>query len=411
MEHIKIGNFLKELRNVNQFNEDVYRLVEEDLNFGLEKEQINLYLKKNFKLSKMKVLSECLRKGVDAKFLELVTTHHELTGYQIQLSLEFFQKGVGIETIEASINNKSTVQEMKQLYQSVLEKLNEAKAETEVAPTYVKKMMEQISASIEKIHFQEERYDELNKKLVILEQTKIEEEDKERMLQEYKNAEAIMDSQQSKLNQADSTIARLREQISDKEKEMKRMQSRIENLEDKLLDRVDRMESKTVEESMDKDSTNKSTTNKVVENEKTNVMTERIEDYSEDVFISHPQDVFTNRQQAIFKNNASVFYQIPVVDKRGKVIHKIEVERNKKKNERGISSLLEKLGFKKKSRQDIVKLLASGNLVPAQLVQIKAGIEKGLNDEQLVALINHNVSAEKMKEIIEIAVLENSMDD
>ena len=189
------------------------------------------------------------------------------------------------------------------------------------------------------------------------------------------------------------------------------MQSRIENLEDKLLDRVDRMESKTVEESMDKDSTNKSTTNKVVENEKTNVMTERIEDYSEDVFISHPQDVFTNRQQAIFKNNASVFYQIPVVDKRGKVIHKIEVERNKKKNERGISSLLEKLGFKKKSRQDIVKLLASGNLVPAQLVQIKAGIEKGLNDEQLVALINHNVSAEKMKEIIEIAVLENSMDD
>ena len=65
----------------------------------------------------------------------------------------------------------------------------------------------------------------------------------------------------------------------------------------------------------------------------------------------------------------------------------------------------------KKSRQDIVKLLASGDLVPAQLVQIRSAIEKGLTESQLVELINNNVSAEKMKEIIEIAVLENSLAD
>lgn len=50
-------------------------------------------------------------------------------------------------------------------------------------------------------------------------------------------------------------------------------------------------------------------------------------------------------------------------------------------------------------------------LVPAQLVQIKSAIEKGLTESQLVELINNNISAEKMKEIIEIAVLENSMAD
>ena len=69
------------------------------------------------------------------------------------------------------------------------------------------------------------------------------------------------------------------------------------------------------------------------------------------------------------------------------------------------------LSFKKKSRADIVKLVASGDLVPAQLVQIKSAIEKGLTESQLVELINNNISAEKMKEIIEIAVLENSMAD
>ena len=55
----------------------------------------------------------------------------------------------------------------------------------------------------------------------------------------------------------------------------------------------------------------------------------------------------------------------------------------------------DRLGFKKKSRQDIVKLVAAGNLVPAQLIQIKSGIERGLTEGQLVELINNNVSAEK----------------
>ena len=37
--------------------------------------------------------------------------------------------------------------------------------------------------------------------------------------------------------------------------------------------------------------------------------------------------------------------------------------------------------------------------------------DRGLTESQLVELINNNISAEKMKEIIEIAVLENSMAD
>ena len=75
----------------------------------------------------------------------------------------------------------------------------------------------------------------------------------------------------------------------------------------------------------------------------------------------------------------------------------------------GVVSLISKLCFKKKSRADIVKSDASGDMVPEQLIQIKCGIEKGLTEGQLVELINNNLSAEKMKEIIEIAVLENSM--
>lgn len=393
MDNIRRGNILKEIKNANRFEDDVYLLVEEDLTFGLEKDQIDLYLKKNFKLSQMKVLSSYLRKGIDVEFVELVANHPELTGYQVQVALDFFQKGVPIATIESSVGNKSNVAEMKELFQSVLEKAKAARVGAEDAPAYVKEMMEQMAASIEKIQYQEQRYDELNKKLTIFESTKRDEEVRDNLLQKYNDAELLLNSQQNKLNQADSTIARLREQITDKEKEMKRMQTRIDTLEDKLLARADKPEKDTpvVAKKAIADSEPEDTTVKEEKQAASNIT-------------APIPEMFTG------SNAIPVYYQMPVVDAQGRMVQRVPVEKIIRKSETGVAALIGRLGFKKKSRQDIVKLVASGDLVPAQLIQIKTGMERGLTEGQLVELINNNVSAEKMKEIIEIAVLENSMD-
>lgn len=393
MDNIRRGNILKEIKNANRFEDDVYLLVEEDLTFGLEKDQIDLYLKKNFKLSQMKVLSSYLRKGIDVEFVELVANHPELTGYQVQVALDFFQKGVPIATIESSVGNKSNVAEMKELFQSVLEKAKAARVGAEDAPAYVKEMMEQMAASIEKIQYQEQRYDELNKKLTIFESTKRDEEVRDNLLQKYNDAESLLNSQQNKLNQADSSIARLREQITDKEKEMKRMQTRIDTLEDKLLARADKPEKDTP------------------------VVAKKAIAYSEpeDTTVKEEKQAASNITAPIPEmftgsNAIPVYYQMPVVDAQGRMVQRVPVEKIIRKSETGVAALIGRLGFKKKSRQDIVKLVASGDLVTAQLIQIKTGMERGLTEGQLVELINNNVSAEKMKEIIEIAVLENSMD-
>ena len=393
MDNIRRGNILKEIKNANRFEDDVYLLVEEDLTFGLEKDQIDLYLKKNFKLSQMKVLSSYLRKGIDVEFVELVANHPELTGYQVQVALDFFQKGVPIATIESSVGNKSNVAEMKELFQSVLEKAKAARVGAEDAPAYVKEMMEQMAASIEKIQYQEQRYDELNKKLTIFESTKRDEEVRDNLLQKYNDAESLLNSQQNKLNQADSTIARLREQNTDKEKEMKRMQTRIDTLEDKLLARADKPEKDTpvVAKKAIADSEPEDTTVKEEKQAASNIT-------------APIPEMFTG------SNAIPVYYQMPVVDAQGRMVQRVPVEKIIRKSETGVAALIGRLGFKKKSRQDIVKLVASGDLVPAQLIQIKTGMERGLTEGQLVELINNNVSAEKMKEIIEIAVLENSMD-
>jgi len=92
----------------------------------------------------------------------------------------------------------------------------------------------------------------------------------------------------------------------------------------------------------------------------------------------------------------------------GEVMQEFSVERTPKKRP-GIVDLLLKLVTKKKSHRDIVRLVASGNLSTEQLVQIRVGMEKHLTEDQLLSLINNDVPADRMKEIIEIAVLENGM--
>ena len=56
-----------------------------------------------------------------------------------------------------------------------------------------------------------------------------------------------------------------------------------------------------------------------------------------------------------------------------------------------------------------MKLVIAGELDINQLVQIKRAIEKGLTERQLEDIINSRVPADRMKEIVEIAELENSM--
>ena len=99
-------------------------------------------------------------------------------------------------------------------------------------------------------------------------------------------------------------------------------------------------------------------------------------------------------------------YMVPVMNHENSV-DCVTLERLEKSNNR-LSGVMHKLGVLKKSRQEIMKKLITMGVNTAQLVQIKSAMEKGLTDMQLAVLIDNNVPAEKMKEIIELAVLENS---
>ena len=381
-ESIKNRNYINNLRSAAKYSPEIIDLVESDIEYGLTEEQTRLYLKRNIKFPQMKLMSQCLRKGADEAFVELLTKY-DMSGHQIQVAIEFLEKGISVESIETVVANGEKPAMMRKSFEQMLEKVKQVRSSSEAAPEYVQGLVKQIEEAVAKIQFQEERYDELNKKLKVFENSKKDEEVHDGLVKKLGDTEAELSSQQDQLNRANATIARLREQIDEKKKEMERMQSRIDTLEDKLLEKAavnsgERGEPKVTEEKQEP---------------------------------VKPQTVFEERPIADRPYQIPVYYQLPVVDANGRVVQHVQVEQTIRKGNQGaFSGLLGKLGFMKKSRQDIVKLLASGDLVPAQLVQIRSAIEKGLTEGQLVELINNNVSAEKMKEIIDIAVLENSLD-
>ena len=384
---IAIEKKLQLLRN-KQFSEDTIALVKSDYEYGLKEEEISLYLNKSYDIEQMKILSECLHKDVPKDVIDIIK-NTKYSVHQMQVSLEFYKKGVPVQTIKEVMDKGEKPITMRRLYEEVLEQLNKVKKQIPEESEYVKALISQMDEVVVKINHQNERYDALNKKLSEIETSKDDEEVRERLVKENQDKDALINSQQNELNKASSTIARLRDDIEKKDKEMKRMGDRIESLEDKIISVA--TENKKEAESKAEPQESQS----VSQADKKMVDT-----------VAVPQNM-----QAV-ANGIPVYYQIPVVDGTGNVVQRLPIERSvRKSSNSGVVSLFARLSFKKKSRADIVKLVASGDLVPAQLVQIKSAIEKGLTESQLVELINNNISAEKMKEIIEIAVLENSMAD
>ena len=383
LNKMEIERRIQLLRSKN-VSEEVIKLVRSDLEDGLTEEQTDIYMNKNLNIDQMKALSSCLHKGIPDEMIALLKENN-LSGNQMCVSLEFYEKGVPIDAIKEIIVRGDNTIAMRSAYSKILENMEQMKKESEKAPEYVEELVEQIRDMVGKIHHQEERYDALNKKLALIETNKGDEEVMNRLVKENSDKDAMIESQQNELNKANGTIARLRDDIEKKDKEMVRMSNRIESLEDKIMSVATQTEaakeSKIVEEPV------KSESAKTAE------------------------DVAANQKLAEDKKIVPIYYQIPVVDASGHMIQRAFIDRNVRKGGNGVAGLFSKLSFKKKSRADIVKLVVSGDLVPAQLVQIKSAIEKGLTESQLVELINNNISAEKMKEIIEIAVLENSMAD
>lgn len=361
--------YLGELKNNPKFTEEMLRLVEEDLRFGLTPKETEEYTGKKLDYLQMKVYSRCLRGGYDSDVLSVIT-REGLTGEQMMVALEFYEKGVPLDAVkEITENSSQTAFTMKKLFQNVMERLSVTDQKPETEEKYAQELLEQVRAVVEKIEFQEKRYDMLNDKLKELQITGQDMKIQSNLLEQLSEKDRLLEQQQNEINEARATIARLRNEIDSVGKEKREMEKIIEEMKQDKAEQTQQTAPENVE-----------------------------------------QQVQAAGDKGVAAQTAVPFYpsayQAAVIDAGGRVIQMVPVERmGRRKNTGMLTALFSRVCFKKKI--DIVKMVAEKDLSAEQLVQVRSAIERGLDESQLMVLINHNLPAEQMAEIINIAEYEN----
>ena len=100
-----------------------------------------------------------------------------------------------------------------------------------------------------------------------------------------------------------------------------------------------------------------------------------------------------------------VYYSVPVMDQ-GKVVGSLQVEHTSRKGNAPKGFWMSLFGAIM-PEQDIIKKVIAAGLDEEQLAQIRIAMGKGLTETQLNRIINPDLSAQKMSEIIDLAVLVN----
>ena len=391
LSEIDINAQIERLTNKGKYNVEVLKLVRRDLEYGLSVEEVDVYLQRKIPFEVQKKLSDAFHNGCD---MELVTLFADagLNVPQIETAIGFHKDGASVEIIKAVIEQNLNAHGMKEAYKQMISKMKQiqgASAEDveKIDKTYVDSLVEEMRTIIAQINYDEKRFDELNAKIKEISNGKVSDKELQELYQKLADKDAIISNQQDNINQANAALARLRKDSDSRDDEKKKLLKQIEQLSTQLVD---------------KDEEISALRNKAKEPEETSM------DREERKETATPDMIPLKDANGMVVYGIPVHYAIASKPEGAKEAEYSVIERTERKNS-GLATMFGKLAFKKKSRQDIVKLVASGNLTPDQLVQIRIGIEKKLTENQLINLINNNVPADQMKEIIEIAVLENSM--
>lgn len=219
--------YLNRLRQNPKYSEEILQLIEDDLRFGLSKEEVEEYSGGRYDYRQMCVYSRVLRDGY-GKEVKALILKEGLSGEQMAVALEFYEKGVPVDTIDEILSNgENTAYTMKRLFSQVLSQSKETQSIREQDMGYAKELVEQMQRVVEQISYQEKRYDALNEKLKEIGTASQDAQIQNNLLAQLTEKNGLLEKQQDELNEAKTAIARLRGKIEEMEKEKKRLENQI----------------------------------------------------------------------------------------------------------------------------------------------------------------------------------------
>ena len=331
-------------------------LLDEILAKGISVNEVNFFFKNNYSKDKRELALQYIRDGIPMDVIGVIC-RQENTKEMMTLARQYYEKGLPVSIISNILEYKQPAKVLEATLREISEKMCVVENTIPSDESEVKQMVEILGNKVSDIEESLQFMKDMKQSIDEFMCTKSNSEN-DSMAKKIEEQEILLSQQQQQLNEAkaaankiNSTIEenkKLKENLESNEKELMNMQAEMENYK------------KAVEE---------------------------------------------RKKDAVMP----MYYSIPIIDGNGRVIHYAPVESETKIKKSNITGLISKLCFRKKQKQDMVKILASGELNKEQLEQIKQAIIKGLSEDQIVNLISNKVDADKMEEIIEIAVLENSM--
>lgn len=369
---LDIKAYLGRLRQNPKYTDEVIKLVEDDLRFGLTVEETKEYSGGRYDYQQMRVYSWCLRQGL-GKEERKALLKEEYASERMAVAVEFYEKGVPLETITGALASvENTAYTMRHLFSQVLEGMKEMEAAGGQEEAYVKELTEQIRKVAEQISGQEKRYDALNERL-----KQIGEDARERngLVLEITEKNGMLERQQDELNRAKAENMRLRRELEEMRKEKEALAGQMKDDGGEVPDGAGKTEEGTMGE---KEKTEKT----------------REASQTEGTSPGH--------------ETSGYGYHAAILDQEGRTLCVVPVERRERKDKnKAVTSMAARLFRGKKT--DIISLLAGRNLSPEQLSQVRRAMEKGLSKDQILILADSGIPAGQMEELTNIAVYENRM--
>lgn len=386
MEMKKMADdFVGAMRAKGIKNDVILSRIQQDIEYGISKEQVHEYLKKFKDENAIIVYSKCLRAGYSKEAIDIIT-NPKMNWQQMETAFEFYERRVPLETVKKVIDDDVPAKRMRD---SLLECVREIENQRDKIPAdyeYVTELLADVQKTLSSVTDDKSNYEKLAEKIDLIITAKKDDVVEKNLIRENEllnkekvELESQLSGKQDLINQGLKTISELRNELINKKEEVRTLGEKLSVAETKLSETSKREDSTTstfVQESLTKESV----TEKAIE---------------------------INR--ASVTNAVPVYVQVPIMN-RGLMVEQVLVDNTKKKTS-GVVAILGKLCFKKKSKRDILRLVASGDLSVEQLEQVCVGIESGLDEMQLEQLINNKLEPDRMAKIISIAVMDNEFNE
>lgn len=372
-----IGTYMTELKGRGNVNNDVLKLVKRDLEYGYSREMVETYIRTGWGIDRMRELSEIIGKTSDKEFISFIK-ENQFSARQMRTLLEFHLKHISVEDMIAVTGkglSEFAVNKMLGELAKAQEQVEDAKEKLEqevLEDGKSQEIMEKISEMVSGIGDNKDFLEKVLTKLEQLDAIKKNGDDvKESFSHTIETQEKLISEQQTSLNQQAKELARKNTSIEKLTKELDDARKEAEDV---------RKERNEMER-------------KIEELQKENEALKQEADRKEEV------------KPEAQPGRIPEFYETKVVGANG-VPQTIQVERMTRRSPDGLLALAGKKLFKGKNRLNLIVHLKNANLNTGQMQQVKAAIEAGLKDEEVVDIINSGFSAEEMAQAIEIVLAE-----